>query len=275
MKREQYKQASRQHKAEDTVLDLDGIKIGGGHFQLIAGPCAVESRKQLHDTVAAIVSCGIRLIRGGAYKPRTSPYDFQGLGAEALDMLGELKKKHGVKIVTEAVSPGHVDEIAAVADILQVGSRNALNYELLKVVGAAGKPVVLKRGMGSTVEEWLSAAEHLIVSGCSDVILCERGIKTFETATRNTLDIGGMALARQETHLPIIVDPSHAAGTKDLVMPLALAAVAAGADGLLMEVHCSPEDALCDGRQQIPTGEVAEAVDKITTFARTAGKTVA
>jgi len=275
MKREQYKQASRQHKAEDTVLDLDGIKIGGGHFQLIAGPCAVESRKQLHDTVAAIVSCGIRLIRGGAYKPRTSPYDFQGLGAEALDMLGELKKKHGVKIVTEAVSPGHVDEIAAVADILQVGSRNALNYELLKVVGAAGKPVVLKRGMGSTVEEWLSAAEHLIVSGCSDVILCERGIKTFETATRNTLDIGGMALARQETHLPIIVDPSHAAGTKDLVMPLALAAVAAGADGLLMEVHCSPEDALCDGPQQIPTGELAEAVDKITTFARTAGKTVA
>ena len=256
--RQRCRLTSRQHHPDDTVIAIGDNRIGGDGLTVIAGPCAVESREQMHRTVSALVRQGVGIIRGGAYKPRTSPYDFQGLGQAGLDLLAEMKREYGVRVVTELVSPNLLGPVAGVADILQIGSRNCQNYDLLKVAAGAGLPVMLKRGMAVSVAEWLSAAEHLMAHGCSDVILCERGIKTFETVTRNTLDVGAIAVAKQETHLPVIVDPSHAAGARELVLPLALAGVAAGADGVMVEVHCDPDSALCDGQQQLPVDMVPE-----------------
>ncbi|HKK69271.1 MAG TPA: 3-deoxy-7-phosphoheptulonate synthase, partial [Bacteroidales bacterium] len=224
-----YKLASREFHSANSTVNIGSSPIGKNHFQIIGGPCAVESREQLHQVAKDLTACGIKIIRGGAYKPRTSPYDFQGLGEEGLDLLQEIKDEYGVSVVTEVVAVTHVEKVAAVADMMQIGARNCQNYHLLEVVAGCGKPVLLKRGMASNIEEWLSAAEYLMVNGCENVILCERGIRTFETATRNTLDLSAVALAKQESHLPVVVDPSHAAGVVGLVPALSRAAVAAGA----------------------------------------------
>lgn len=258
-----YVLAGRAAGAGDTIVRIGDRAIGGGNFEVIAGPCAVESRRQLRQTVSALVRFGIGLIRAGAFKPRTSPYDFQGLGEAGLALLREIREEYGVGVVTELVSPRHVEAVAAAADVIQIGARNGLNYDLLQVAAQMGKPVLLKRGMGATVRAWLLAAEHLLVNGCRDVLLCERGISTFESGTRSTLDLGGLALAKRETHLPVLADPSHAAGRRDLVAPLALAATAAGADGLLVEVHCDPSAALCDGPQQLECGSFGRLLEQV------------
>lgn len=247
-----YKVASREYHNESSIVKIGDRKIGKGFFQVIAGPCAVESYEQLKETAEAVISAGAGVLRGGAYKPRTSPYDFQGLGEEGLEILDRVKKECNVPIVTEVVGITHIDKVAKVADCLQIGARNSQNYHLLEAVAGAGKPVLLKRGMSSTIEEWLSAAEYLMVHGCQDVILCERGIRTFEQATRNTLDVSAVAIAKKETHLPVVVDPSHAAGRCDLVLALSRAGIAAGADGLIVEVHPDPVNAVSDAAQQIP-----------------------
>ena len=267
-----YKLASREFHAANSVVRIGSSEIGGGQFQVIAGPCSVENRKQLHRATADLVAAGVRVIRGGAYKPRTSPYDFQGLGEEGIRMLEEMKREFGVAIVTEVVGTPFVQNVAKVADMLQIGARNAQNYHLLECVAEAGLPVLLKRGMASTIEEWLSAAEYLMVHGCENVVLCERGIRTFETATRNTLDISAVAIAKQETHLPVIVDPSHAAGSHELVLPLAKAAIAAGADGLLIEAHPNPVEALSDAPQQLSSGRFRDVIQELEPFLKAAGK---
>jgi 3-deoxy-7-phosphoheptulonate synthase len=253
-----YKLASREFHAEDSVVEVAGVRFGGGHLGIIAGPCSVESREQLRAATEGVVATGVRLIRGGAYKPRTSPYDFQGLGQEGLDLLAEMKAEFGVGVVTEIVGVTHVKQVAAVADILQVGARNCQNYHLLEAIADCGRTVLLKRGMATSVVEWISAAEYLMVNGCEQVILCERGIRTFETSTRNTLDLNSVAVAKRETHLPVIVDPSHAAGTIEYVLPLAKAGIAVGADGLIVEVHPNPPEACSDAAQQIPAAEFAD-----------------
>lgn len=264
----------RRAVAGDSVVRVGGHRIGAGHFQVIAGPCAVESWRQLSQTVAALCAAGVRIIRGGAYKPRTSPYDFQGLGEEGLKLLSRARDEYGVRIVTEAMSTRLVEPVAAVADVIQIGSRNCQNYDLLQVVARVGKPVILKRGMATTIDEWLCAAEYLLLNGCRDVILCERGIKTFETGTRNTLDLGGVVLAKQRTHLPVIVDPSHAGGSRGLVVPLSLAALAAGADGLLIEAHHDPDSALCDAAQQLPADTFGEVMGQLRSLASALGRRV-
>jgi 3-deoxy-7-phosphoheptulonate synthase len=269
-----YKLASREfHQANSKVMIGDS-PIGENHFQIIAGPCAIESREQLRQVARDLTRCGIRVIRGGAYKPRTSPYDFQGLGDEGVDLLQEVKEEFGVAVVTEVVGVPQVEKVAKVVDMLQIGARNCQNYHLLEVVAACGKPVLLKRGMASTIEEWLSAAEYLMVNGCSNVVLCERGIRTFETATRNTLDLSAVAIAKRESHLPVVVDPSHAAGIVTLVPSLARAAIAAGADGLLVEAHPTPVDALSDAAQQIPSAEFHNLVDDLRPWVELADKTL-
>jgi 3-deoxy-7-phosphoheptulonate synthase len=269
-----YKLASREfHQANSKVMIGDS-PIGENHFQIIAGPCAIESREQLRQVAKDLTQCGIRVIRGGAYKPRTSPYDFQGLGDEGVDLLQEVKEEFGVAVVTEVVGVPQVEKVAKVVDMLQIGARNCQNYHLLEVVAACGKPVLLKRGMASTIEEWLSAAEYLMVNGCSNVVLCERGIRTFETATRNTLDLSAVAIAKRESHLPVVVDPSHAAGIVTLVPSLARAAIAAGADGLLVEAHPTPVDALSDAAQQIPSAEFHNLVEDLRPWVELAGKTL-
>lgn len=250
-----YKLVSREFHKPSSVIDVGGRKVGGGNFMTIAGPCSVESREQMDTVTKDLVACGITVLRGGAYKPRTSPYDFQGLKEEGLDLLAEMKDKYKVAIVTEILGVTHVEKVAAVADMLQIGARNCQNYHLLEVAAGAGRPVMLKRGMATTVEEWLSAAEYLVVHGCPNVILCERGIRTFETCTRGTLDLCALVYAKKQTHLPVIVDPSHAAGKADLVLPLAKAAIAAGADGIIVETHPNPPEACSDAAQQIPSGE--------------------
>lgn len=269
-----YRLASRENHPDNTIVRVGPHPIGAPHFQVIAGPCAVEDWNQLHRTVSALAVSGVRLIRAGAFKPRTSPYDFQGLGEEALILLEQVKREYDVKIVTEVVSERCLAQVARVADLLQIGSRNAQNYDLLHAVARAGRPVLLKRGMASTLDEWLCAAEHLMANGCKDVILCERGIKTFEASTRNTLDLGGVIVAKERTHLPVIVDPSHAAGRRDLVVPLALAAVAAGADGLIIEVHHDPASALCDAAQQLPAESFPGVLAQIHAMAKLMGRNV-
>ena len=269
-----YKLASREfHQANSKVMIGDS-PIGEDHFQIIAGPCAIESREQLRQVAKDLTQCGIRVMRGGAYKPRTSPYDFQGLGDKGVDLLQEVKEEFGVAVVTEVVGVPQVEKVAKVVDMLQIGARNCQNYHLLEVVAACGKPVLLKRGMASTIEEWLSAAEYLMVNGCTNVVLCERGIRTFETATRNTLDLSAVAIAKRESHLPVVVDPSHAAGIVNLVPSLARAAIAAGADGLLVEAHPTPVDALSDAAQQIPSAEFHNLVDELRPWVELAGKTL-
>ncbi len=269
-----YKIASREYHPADSRFQIGPYPLGGGCFQVIAGPCAIESRDQFLGAVRHLTACGVRIIRGGAYKPRTSPYDFQGLADEALELLAEARREFGVAVVTEIVGVPHVEKVAGVADLIQIGARNCQNYHLLECVAAAGKPVLLKRGMATTVEEWISAAEYLMVNNCPQVLLCERGIRTFETATRSTLDVGAIAVAKQETHLPVLVDPSHAAGRRSLVLPLALAGIAAGADGVLVEAHPDPVHALSDAAQQWPSDQFAVFMDAVRPLVATLGKTL-
>src|ERR671925_1878475 len=258
-----YKLVSRELSPDPTVISARGRRIGEHYFGFIAGPCTVESREQTMESARAVAAEGVTMLRGGAFKPRTSPYTFQGLGAEALEILREAREETGLPIVTELMDPRHVEEVVDATDVIQIGARNMSNFSLLAEVGRATKPILLKRGPSSTVEELLMAAEYIVKEGNSQVILCERGIKTFETAMRFTLDIGAIPVLKQETHLPVIVDPSHAAGRRDLVLPLARAAVAAGADGIIVETHPRPEEALSDGPQQIPTAEFAEFAAEI------------
>lgn len=248
---EPYKKANRKFHPDNTVITLPGGQtIGGGELTIIAGPCSVESRDQIVEIAKRVKAAGATFLRGGAFKPRTSPYAFQGLRAEGLELLLEAKKETGLPIVTEIMRIDHIDLFQDV-DIIQVGARNMQNFELLKALGHTDKPILLKRGLSSTIEEWLMSAEYIMAGGNNKVILCERGIRTYETATRNTLDISAVPVLKQKTHLPVIVDPSHAAGITWLVEPLSLAAVAAGADGLIIEVHNDPSHALSDGAQSI------------------------
>jgi len=258
-----YKLVSRELVADPTVIEVRGRRLGGGFFGFIAGPCTVEYREQTFETARAVAAAGASMLRGGVFKPRTSPYAFQGLGEEGLAILAEAREETGLPIVTELMDPRHVDAVVAVADVIQIGARNMQNFSLLSEVGSVGKPVLLKRGPSASVEELLMAAEYVVKEGNEQVILCERGIRTFERSTRYTLDIGAVPVLKQETHLPVIVDPSHAAGRRELVGPLARAAVAAGADGIIVEVHPRPEEALCDGPQQIPVGEFGAFADEI------------
>jgi 3-deoxy-7-phosphoheptulonate synthase len=247
---EPFKSANRKFHPQDTVVDVNGIKIGGGNFQLIAGPCSVESPEQILCIAESVKASGAALLRGGAFKPRTSPYDFQGLRAEGIELLLEAKTRTGMPIVTEIMSAAHISMFDEV-DIIQVGARNMQNFEMLKELGKLKKPILLKRGFCNTLQELLMSAEYIMAGGNHDVILCERGIRTFETATRNTLDLSAVPVLRELTHLPIIIDPSHAIGVSRFVKPMALAAVASGADGLIIEVHNDPKNAACDGAQSL------------------------
>lgn len=258
-----FKLASREYHPEDSVVMIGNEKVGGGHHAVVAGPCAVESYDQLRRVVADLTQAGIRIIRGGVYKPRTSPYDFQGLGEEGLEIFARIKKEFGIAVITEVVGVNHISDVAQVADCLQIGARNSQNYNLIEEVAKAKKPVLLKRGMSMTIDEWFLAAEYLLVNGCPGVVLCERGIRTYEHAARNTLDLTAVVIAKKETHLPVMVDPSHACGKLDLVMPLARAAVASGADGLLVESHPEPMKALSDAAQQIPSADFMKFMDKL------------
>ena len=261
-----YKLASREYHQENTIVDIGNQKLGAGNMQIIAGPCAVESYDQMKQVTQDLVNCGVKIIRGGAFKPRTSPYAFQGLGEKGLEILQAMKDEFGVAVITEVVGVAHIEKVAQTADCLQIGARNCQNYNLLEMVAKVAKPVLLKRGMSTTISEWLAAAEYLLVNGCPDVVLCERGIRTFETATRNTLDVGAIAVAKQESHFPVIADPSHAAGKVSLVLPLAKAAVAAGADGLIVEAHPDPVTACSDAAQQIKSCEFKRFVDEISKY---------
>ncbi len=246
-----YKLVSRQHHPTRSTVWVGGVPIGPDTFTFIAGPCAVESRQQTLEAAQMAKAAGATLMRGGAYKPRTSPYAFQGLGVEGLQILADVREVTGLPVVTEVVDARDVPVVAEHADMLQIGTRNMANFGLLQAVGEAGKPVLLKRGMTATIEEWLMAAEYIAQRGNLDVVLCERGIRTFEPATRNTLDISAVPVVQSTSHLPVIVDPSHAAGRKDLVVPLSRAAIAVGADGVIVDVHPEPETALCDGPQAL------------------------
>ncbi len=267
-----YKLVAREVSADPTVIEVDGRKIGDSWFGLIAGPCSVETREQTMETARAVAAAGATMLRGGAFKPRTSPYTFQGLGVDALDLLEEARAETGLPIVTELMDPRHVEAVLESADVIQIGARNSQNFLLLAEVGRGHKPVLLKRGLSSSVEELLMAAEYIAKEGNERIILCERGIKTFETSTRFTLDLGAVAVLKHETHLPVIVDPSHAAGRRDLVLPLARAAVAVGADGLIVETHPRPEEALSDGPQQIPTAEFGAFADEVRELVVLMGK---
>jgi len=269
-----YKLVSREFQQRDTVIDVNGVKIGGGHFALIAGPCSVETPEQVLEAARAVKEAGGHMMRGGAFKPRTSPYAFQGLGEEGLAMLAAARDDTGLPVVTEVMDPRDLDVVCAYADVLQVGARNTQNFLLLAELGKVGKPVLLKRGPSTTIEELLMAAEYIVKEGNRDVILCERGIRTFETATRNTFDVSAVPIVKLASHLPIVVDPSHSAGRLDLVLPLSLAGVAAGADGVLVETHPNPEHALCDGPQSLPTAVFGEYAGRVLDLARWTGKRV-
>ena len=263
-----YKLVGREWHPDSSVVRVGDVPIGGGAFAVAAGPCAVESEQQLVDTARQVRSAGANLLRGGAYKPRSSPYSFRGLGAPGLEYLQRARELTGLPVVTEVLTPGDVEAVAEAADMLQVGTRNAQNFSLLEAVGEAGRPVLLKRGLSNTIEEWLLSAEYVVGHGNPDVVLCERGIRTFETATRNTLDLSAVPVVRELSHLPVIVDPSHATGHRHLVPSMALAAVAAGADGLLIEVHPSPDDALSDGPQSLTFDQFRALMDDVRRLTR-------
>ena len=258
-----FKLVSRQLRQTRTVVDVSGVRIGAEDVVVMAGPCSVESREQLLETAQAVKASGARLLRGGAYKPRTSPYDFQGLGVEALRFLKEASEATGLPIVTEVMSEVDVETVAEYADMLQVGARNMQNFSLLRKLATVSRPILLKRGPSATVKEWLLAAEYLLAGGNANVVLCERGIKTFETATRNTLDLAAVALVKELSHLPVIADPSHGTGMRSLITPMSKAAVGAGADGLLIEVHPCPERALSDGPQSLDLNGFAELMKEL------------
>lgn len=262
-----FKLASREFKKESTIISFNGFSIGGNEVVVMAGPCAVESRDQTLEAAEAVVNAGAKVLRGGAYKPRTSPYSFQGLGEEGLKILKEASDITGLAIVTEVMSPDKVDLVAKYADILQIGARNMQNYALLEAVGKSTRPVLLKRGLMSTIEELLMAAEYILANGNPNVMLCERGIRTFEKYTRNTLDISAVPIIKQLSHLPVIIDPSHASGRRELVEPMSKCAIAAGADGLIIEVHPHPEEALSDGAQSLRPEEFAELMSGLNAIA--------
>lgn len=258
-----FKLVSREYHPADSVVEVRGVKIGGGHIEVIAGPCAIESYDQFHAAVRDLVGCGIRIIRAMPFKPRTSPYDFQGLKQDGLQIMREIKKEFDVAMISEVPGPDKIEALVDVADMFQIGARNAQNYDLLEQIAKVGKPVLLKRGLASTVEEWLTAAEYLIVNNCPQVVLCERGLRSFDPSTRNLLDLGAVAVARQLSHLPIMVDPSHAAGARRLVPALARAALAVGADGLIVEAHPDPINAFSDAPQQLESGKFQAFLDDL------------
>jgi 3-deoxy-7-phosphoheptulonate synthase len=270
-----YKLASRDFHPEPTRVRIGGVTIGGEEVPVIAGPCSVESEEGFLSTADALRERGATLLRGGAFKPRTSPYEFRGLGERGLEIMAKARERTGLPIVTEVMAPADVPLVAAYADVLQIGARNTQNYLLLEAVGAAGKPVLLKRGMAVTIEEWLLAAEYVMASGSADVMLCERGIRTFETATRNTLDLSAVPVVKRLSHLPIVIDPSHGTGKADLVPAMALAAVAAGADALMIEVHPSPDHALSDGAQSLDFARFADLMPRLDAVAGAIGRRLA
>ncbi len=267
-----YKLVSREFKREDTVISVNGFSIGGRKIQVIAGPCAVENREMLEEVADFIRPLGVNFLRGGAFKPRTSPYSFQGLGKKALEMMARIREETGMLIVTELMDPRDAVLVSKYADIIQIGTRNMQNFRLLTEVGNIEKPVLLKRGMCATIKEWLMSAEYIVSQGNEQVILCERGVRTFETETRNTLDLSAVPLLKRLTHLPIIVDPSHAVGRADLVAPMAKAAIAAGADGLMIEVHPRPEEALSDGPQSLTPKDFEKLMQELKSIAQAVGR---
>ncbi len=268
-----YKLASREVKPEATVVHVGDVAIGGEQVVVMAGPCSVENRRMLLETARELAALGVTVLRGGAFKPRTSPYAFQGLGKEGLEILAEARAATGMKIVTEVMTPEKVDLVARYADILQIGARNMQNFDLLKACAEIRKPVLLKRGLSATIDEWLQAAEYLLAKN-PNVILCERGIRTFEPSTRNTLDLAAIPVLRERTHLPVIVDPSHGTGVRSYVGPMTLAAVAAGADGVMIEVHPDPEKALSDGPQSLTPAMLARLLRDVEAIAPVVGRTL-
>ena len=271
---EPYKLANRAFHPEDSIVDVSGVKVGGGHLALIAGPCSVESVDQVLEIAKAAKASGANLLRGGAFKPRTSPYSFQGLGLEGLDILCEAKAATGLPIVTELMSPQYLDVFNEKVDLIQIGARNMQNFDLLKQLGQLDRPILLKRGLNATYEEWIMSAEYIMAAGNENVILCERGIRTFETYTRNTLDLQSIPVLRRLTHLPVVVDPSHAGGKWWLVEPMAKASVAAGCDGLMIEVHNNPEKALCDGPQSLKPEKFEKVMKGLKPIADAVGKEI-
>lgn len=271
---EKYKLVSRHFHPEDTIVDVGGVKIGGKEVVVMAGPCSVESIDQLREAAKAVKAGGAKFLRGGAFKPRTSPYDFQGLAEEGLKMLREVADEEGLKVVTEIVDKDDIELVGKYADVYQVGARNMQNFQLLKALGKAKKPVMLKRGLAATISEWLNAAEYIMAGGNEQVIFCERGIRTYETFTRNTLDLSAVAAIKELSHLPIIVDPSHGTGRWEMVRPMARAAVAAGCDGLIIEVHPHPEVALSDGDQSLTPKNFTALMDELGKICTVMGRTL-
>lgn len=271
---EPYKLANRAFHPEDSIIEVGGVKVGGEHLALIAGPCSVESKEQVIEIAKAAKAAGANMLRGGAFKPRTSPYAFQGMGSEGLDILVEAKKVTGLPIVSELMSAEYLEEFEEKVDLIQIGARNMQNFDLLKKLGKVKKPILLKRGLSATFEEWIMSAEYIMASGNPNVILCERGIRTFETYTRNTLDLQAIPVIQKLTHLPIIIDPSHAGGKWWLVEPMAKASIAAGSNGLMIEVHNKPEEALCDGPQSLKPNTYKELLNQLKEIARIVGKKI-
>ncbi len=257
-----FKSANRKFHPDDSVIDVGGVKIGGGNFAMIAGPCSVEDHDQIIEVAEEVKKAGASILRGGAFKPRTSPYDFQGLKADGIELLEEARKKTGLPIVTEIMNANHIPLFEGV-DLIQVGARNMQNFELLKELGKTKKPILLKRGLANTIKELLMSAEYIMAGGNENIILCERGIRTFETYTRNTLDLSAIPVLKELTHLPVVVDPSHAVGISRMVKPMAIAAAAAGADGIMIEVHNNPQKALCDGAQSLTPAQFASVADLV------------
>ncbi len=271
---EPFKSANRKFHPDDTVIDINGVRIGGGHFQIIAGPCSVESEEQICSIANSVKASGAGLLRGGAFKPRTSPYAFQGMRDEGIKLLKSASAVTGLPVVTEIMDAAHIELFKENADVFQVGARNMQNFELLKELGKTDKPVLLKRGLANTLQELLMSAEYIMAGGNEKVILCERGIRTFETSTRNTLDISAVPMLKKMSHLPVVVDPSHATGIADMVHPLSMAAAAVGADGIMVEVHNDPEHALCDGPQALTPERFDKLVKDVKNILEVVGKTM-
>ena len=271
---EKYKIVSREFDPADTVIDVDGVKIGGKELIIMAGPCSVENREQLFESARAVKKCGAKILRGGAFKPRTSPYDFQGLGEEGLKLLREAADEFGLKVITEIVESEDIPLVENYSDILQVGARNMQNFQMLKALGKCNKPVMLKRGLSATMSEWFNAAEYIASGGNEKIIFCERGIRTYETFTRNTLDLSAVAAIKELSHFPIIVDPSHGTGRRKMISPMSKAAIAAGADGLMIEVHPHPEVALSDGNQSLTPADFERLVSELDAIAKAVGRSL-
>ncbi|RDY27157.1 3-deoxy-7-phosphoheptulonate synthase [Romboutsia weinsteinii] len=271
---EPFKKANRLFKPDDTIVDVLGNKVGGGHIGIMAGPCSVESETQIIEIAQKVKASGANFLRGGAFKPRTSPYSFQGLESQGLELLKLAKNETGLPIVTELMSTDYIDKFVEDVDVIQIGARNMQNFDLLKQIGKTNKPILLKRGLSATIEEWIMSAEYIMAGGNENIILCERGIRTFETYTRNTLDLSAIPIVKRLSHLPVIVDPSHSAGDWRLVEPLAKAAIIAGADGLMIEVHNDPQHALCDGKQSIKPEKFDEIMKKVKILSEIEGKSI-